>query len=76
MSIGVTSLLGSDDLLAAFTADKCDIFPTVQLVVIVDFVSWNCYSWDGDFNAQTENAVFSSVIDLVLSCGAFIYIGA
>ena len=28
MSIGVTSLLGSDDLLAAFAAGKCDIFPT------------------------------------------------
>lgn len=33
-------------------------------------------SWDGHFNAQIENDIFSSVIDLVLNCAAFIYIGA
>ncbi len=33
-------------------------------------------SWDGHFNIQTENEVFSSVIDLVLNCGCFVYIGA
>lgn len=33
-------------------------------------------SWDGYFNAQIENEVFSSVIDLVLNCGCFVYIGA
>ncbi|KAF8519669.1 Sodium/hydrogen exchanger family-domain-containing protein [Gautieria morchelliformis] len=57
MSIGLTNLLGSDDLLAAFAAGTA-------------------ISWDGHFTAQTENAIFSSVIDLVLNCGAFIYIGA
>ena len=40
------------------------------------FHSGTAISWDGDFNVQTENAIFSSVIDLVLNCGAFIYIGA
>lgn len=33
-------------------------------------------SWDGDFNVHTEGEVFSSVIDLVLNCACFIYIGA
>jgi hypothetical protein len=33
-------------------------------------------SWDGDFNVQIEGEAFSSVIDLVLNCGCFIYIGA
>jgi NhaP-type Na+/H+ or K+/H+ antiporter len=33
-------------------------------------------SWDGHFNVQTEDDVFSSVIDYVLNCGCFIYIGA
>lgn len=33
-------------------------------------------SWDGHFNLQTESESFSSVIDLLLNCGCFIYIGA
>lgn len=33
-------------------------------------------SWDGDFNVHTEGEVFASVIDLVLNCGCFVYIGA
>ncbi|KAA1472955.1 hypothetical protein DENSPDRAFT_839357 [Dentipellis sp. KUC8613] len=56
-TIGVTSTLGSDDLLAAFAAGSA-------------------ISWDGNFNTQIENEVFSSVIDLVLNCACFIYIGA
>ncbi|KAI0070725.1 Sodium/hydrogen exchanger [Panus rudis PR-1116 ss-1] len=56
-TIGVTSSVGSDDLLAAFAAGSA-------------------ISWDGHFNIQIENEVFSSVIDLVLNCGCFVYIGA
>jgi NhaP-type Na+/H+ or K+/H+ antiporter len=33
-------------------------------------------SWDGDFNVHTEGEIFASVIDLVLNCACFIYIGA
>ncbi|KAF4572450.1 hypothetical protein EYR36_006955 [Pleurotus pulmonarius] len=33
-------------------------------------------SWDGHFNAQVEGEVFASVIDLVLNCACFVYIGA
>ncbi|KIJ39483.1 hypothetical protein M422DRAFT_210391 [Sphaerobolus stellatus SS14] len=57
MSIGLTGLLGSDDLLAAFAAGSA-------------------ISWDGDFNVQIENDIFSTVLDLVVNCAAFIYIGA
>ncbi|KAJ3974307.1 hypothetical protein EV361DRAFT_866253 [Lentinula raphanica] len=33
-------------------------------------------SWDGSFQKQIDGEVFSSVIDLVLNCACFIYIGA
>lgn len=33
-------------------------------------------SWDGYFNNQVEEEPFSSVLDLVLNCACFIYIGA
>ena len=35
----------------------------------------NAISWDGDFNVHTEGEVFASVIDFVLNCACFIYIG-
>ncbi|TRM69590.1 Sodium/hydrogen exchanger family-domain-containing protein [Schizophyllum amplum] len=57
LTIGVTSVVGSDDLLAAFAAGSA-------------------ISWDGDFNTMVEGEVFASVIDLVLNCACFIYIGA
>ncbi|KAL1714259.1 Sodium/hydrogen exchanger family-domain-containing protein [Schizophyllum commune] len=57
LTIGVTSVVGSDDLLAAFAAGSA-------------------LSWDGDFNTMVEGEVFASVIDLVLNCACFIYIGA
>jgi NhaP-type Na+/H+ or K+/H+ antiporter len=33
-------------------------------------------SWDGHFNLQTEHDSFSTVLDLVLNCACFVYIGA
>ena len=33
-------------------------------------------SWDGNFNDHTEDEVFASVIDLLLNCACFVYIGA
>lgn len=55
--IGVTTLLGSDDLLAAFACGTA-------------------FAWDGFFNRQTEQSVFSSVIDLLFNIAAFVFIGA
>lgn len=57
LTIGVCTLLGSDDLLAAFACGTA-------------------FAWDGFFNRQTEEAVFSSVIDLLFNVAAFIFIGA
>ena len=57
LTLGVTTLLGSDDLLACFS---CGV----------------AFAWDGFFNKQTEEAVFSSVIDLLFNVTAFVYVGA
>ncbi|CAE6470036.1 unnamed protein product [Rhizoctonia solani] len=56
-TIGTTTLLGSDDLLAAFACGTA-------------------FAWDGWFNRQTEESMFSNVIDLLFNCACFIFIGA
>jgi NhaP-type Na+/H+ or K+/H+ antiporter len=57
LTIGITTLLGSDDLLAAFFCGTA-------------------FAWDGFFNRQTEESVFSSVIDTLFNVAAFIFVGA
>ncbi|THH09753.1 hypothetical protein EW146_g8593 [Bondarzewia mesenterica] len=57
LTIGTTTMLGSDDLLAAFSCGTA-------------------FAWDGFFNKQTEQAVFSSVIDLLFNVAAFVFVGA
>ncbi|KAF7351413.1 Na+ H+ exchanger 1 [Mycena sanguinolenta] len=57
LSIGLTTLLGADDLLSAFACGAA-------------------FAWDGFFNRQTEESVFSSVIDLLFNIAAFVYVGA
>ncbi|KAJ7445112.1 Sodium/hydrogen exchanger family-domain-containing protein [Mycena latifolia] len=57
LTIGLTTLLGSDDLLSAFACGAS-------------------FAWDGFFNRQTEESVFSSVIDLLFNVAAFVYVGA
>ncbi|KAF9493915.1 hypothetical protein BDN71DRAFT_1449556 [Pleurotus eryngii] len=44
--------------------------------LLAAFAAGSAISWDGHFNAQVEGEVFASVIDLVLNCACFIYIGA
>ncbi|KAH0827507.1 Sodium/hydrogen exchanger family-domain-containing protein [Lanmaoa asiatica] len=44
--------------------------------LLAAFAAGSAISWDGHFNAQTADDSFSSVIDYVLNCGCFIYIGA
>lgn len=44
--------------------------------LLAAFAAGSAISWDGHFNVQTEDDTFSSVIDYVLNCGCFIYIGA
>ena len=40
------------------------------------FAKGNAINWDGHFSTQIGDEVFSSVLDLVLNCACFIYIGA
>ncbi|KAJ7086783.1 Sodium/hydrogen exchanger family-domain-containing protein [Mycena belliarum] len=44
--------------------------------LLAAFACGNAISWDQHFNDVTENEVFSSVIDLLLNCACFVYIGA
>ncbi|KAH9839419.1 Sodium/hydrogen exchanger family-domain-containing protein [Rhodofomes roseus] len=44
--------------------------------LLAAFAAGTAISWDGHFNDQTENEMFSSVIDLLLNCACFVYIGA
>jgi NhaP-type Na+/H+ or K+/H+ antiporter len=57
LTIGVCTLIGSDDLLASFFCGTV-------------------FAWDGFFNKQTEESVFSSVIDTLFNVAAFIFVGA
>jgi NhaP-type Na+/H+ or K+/H+ antiporter len=57
LTIGLTTLLGCDDLLAAFACGTS-------------------FAWDGFFNKQTEESVFSSVIDTLFNVAAFVFLGA
>ena len=57
LTIGSCTLLGTDDLLAAFSCGTA-------------------FAWDGFFNKQTEESVFSSVIDLLFNIAAFVFVGA
>ncbi|KZV72137.1 hypothetical protein PENSPDRAFT_576576 [Peniophora sp. CONT] len=44
--------------------------------LLAAFAAGSAINWDGNFNVQIGTEVFSSVIDLVLNCACFIYIGA
>ncbi|KIY65349.1 hypothetical protein CYLTODRAFT_356931 [Cylindrobasidium torrendii FP15055 ss-10] len=44
--------------------------------LLAAFAAGSAISWDGSFNTHTEDEVFASVIDQLLNCACFIYIGA
>ena len=60
--------------LAIFTVGLVSTIGSDDLLAA--FAAGSAISWDGHFKAHTENELFSSVIDLVLNCACFIYIGA
>ena len=60
--------------LAIFTTGLVSTFGSDDLLAA--FAAGSAISWDGHFNVHTEDELFSSVIDLVLNCACFIYIGA
>ena len=57
LTVGLTTILGTDDLLAAF-------------------VCGTSFSWDGFYKKQTEETVFSTVIDNLFNVAVFIFVGA
>ncbi len=73
-TVGVTNSLGNDDLLAAFAAGL--FLVDDGLYRRLSFCTGCAISWDGHFNQESKDESFSSVIDLVLNCACFIYIGA
>ncbi|KAJ6481499.1 Sodium/hydrogen exchanger family-domain-containing protein [Mycena vitilis] len=60
--------------LALFTIGVASTLGSDDLLAA--FACGNAISWDQHFNEITENEVFSSVIDLLLNCACFVYIGA
>jgi len=44
--------------------------------LLAAFAAGTAVSWDGNFNDHTEDEAFASVIDLLLNCACFVYIGA
>ncbi|PBK73818.1 Sodium/hydrogen exchanger [Armillaria solidipes] len=44
--------------------------------LLAAFAAGNALSWDEHFNSQTEDELFATVIDRVLNCACFVYIGA
>ena len=60
--------------LAIFTTGLVSTIGSDDLLAA--FAAGSAISWDGHFNVHTEDELFSSVIDLVLNCACFIYIGA
>ncbi|CAH7683973.1 Sodium/hydrogen exchanger family-domain-containing protein [Phakopsora pachyrhizi] len=57
LTTGLTTLAGSDDLLAAFACGAA-------------------FAWDDWFTESIEASNFSSIIDLLINCAVFIYVGA
>ncbi|KAF8482767.1 Cation/H+ exchanger [Russula ochroleuca] len=60
--------------LALFTVGATNSLGNDDLLAA--FAAGSAISWDGHFNIQTEDDAFSSILDLVLNCACFIYIGA
>ncbi|KAH9935583.1 Sodium/hydrogen exchanger family-domain-containing protein [Fomitopsis serialis] len=44
--------------------------------LLAAFAAGTAINWDGNFHAVTANEAFSPVIDLLLNCVCFVYIGA
>ena len=40
------------------------------------FCAGSAINWDGHFRTETQDQIFFTVIDLLLNCGCFVYIGA
>jgi sodium/hydrogen antiporter len=74
-TIGIASLLGCDDLLAAFACGTSLLTFHIHNRVSKCAVG-SAVSWDGHFNEKTEEESFAAVLDLVFNIACFVYIGA
>ncbi len=54
----------------------CLYLTALTYLIISSSCVGSAIAWDGHFNLQTKGDAFSSVLDLVLNCACFIYIGA
>jgi NhaP-type Na+/H+ or K+/H+ antiporter len=43
--------------------------------LLTAFAAGTAVAWDGEFNTQTEDDFFAAILDLILNCAGFIYIG-
>lgn len=60
--------------LAVFVVGVASTLGTDDLLAA--FAAGCAISWDGDFNERTQGESFISVIDFILKCAGFVYIGA
>jgi hypothetical protein len=60
--------------LAMLTVGTCTLLGVDDL--LASFACGTTFAWDGFFNRQTEESVFSSVIDLLFNIAAFVFVGA
>ncbi|KAF5348270.1 hypothetical protein D9756_010464 [Leucocoprinus leucothites] len=60
--------------LAIFTMGVVDTLGSDDLLAA--FAAGSAISWDGDFNTRVEGEAFATVIEYILNCGCFFYIGA
>ncbi|TBU30277.1 Sodium/hydrogen exchanger family-domain-containing protein [Dichomitus squalens] len=44
--------------------------------LLAAFAAGSAINWDGHFRSKTQDEIFFTVIDLLLNCGCFVYIGA
>ena len=59
--------------LAVFSSGISNMLGSDDLLTA--FAAGNAVSWDGHFNLETEDDFFAAILDLVLNCAGFIYIG-
>lgn len=66
-----------DDLLAAFAAGtRKPPLSTIRLISINFVGTSGRVSWDDSVDGKTDTESFFSVVDLVLKCPCFVYVGA
>jgi hypothetical protein len=77
LTMGIVNTIGSDDLLGAFAAGECTVTPKLGTYSSPSGCTFT--SWEDDENSPSIHSTvftFADVLDYILNCGCFIYIGA